>query len=111
MRKVNIIRDGRPSRVGTRRNAPTGTVTRFTFVRREGFLESVEEIPEPHEFVARLSLGHGSHTHDYDVEYVEQEHAHAVSEYASLDVTAPGYQDPHELAHANDLRRRFANGM
>ena len=22
---------------------------------------------------------------------------------------APGYQDPHELAHANDIRRRFAN--
>jgi len=22
---------------------------------------------------------------------------------------APGYQDPHELAHADDIRRRFAN--
>mgnify|MGYP006911554554 CR=1 FL=1 len=26
-----------------------------------------------------------------------------------LDVSAPGYQDPHELAHANDIRRHFAN--
>jgi nickel/cobalt exporter len=26
-----------------------------------------------------------------------------------LDVSATGYQDPHELAHANDIRRRFAN--
>jgi nickel/cobalt exporter len=26
-----------------------------------------------------------------------------------LDVSAPGYQDPHELAHASDIRRRFAN--
>ncbi|XLM23130.1 sulfite exporter TauE/SafE family protein, partial [Chromobacterium piscinae] len=25
------------------------------------------------------------------------------------DVSAPGYQDPHEMAHANDIRRRFAN--
>ena len=24
-------------------------------------------------------------------------------------MSAPGYQDPHELAHANDIRRRFAN--
>jgi len=24
-------------------------------------------------------------------------------------VSVPGYQDPHELAHANDIRRRFAN--
>ena len=23
-------------------------------------------------------------------------------------MSAPGYQDPHELAHANDIRRRFA---
>jgi len=26
-----------------------------------------------------------------------------------LDLSAPGYQDAHELAHANDIRRRFAN--
>ncbi len=87
-----------------------GSSQRFTFVRREDYLESVEEIPEPHEFVARLSLGHGNHTHDYDVEYVEHGHEHAVAGYSALDVTAPGYQDPHELAHANDLRRRFATG-
>ncbi len=24
-------------------------------------------------------------------------------------MSAPGYQDPHEMAHANDIRRRFAN--
>ena len=29
----------------------------FSFRRHGGYLESVEEIPEPHEFVARLSLG------------------------------------------------------
>ncbi|MCD5326269.1 nickel/cobalt efflux transporter [Chromobacterium piscinae] len=80
----------------------------FSFREAGGFLESAEEIPEPHEFVARLQLGHGHHSHDYDVEFVEHDHAHAVGEYAGLDVSAPGYQDPHELAHANDIRRRFA---
>ncbi|WP_028450115.1 nickel/cobalt efflux protein RcnA [Chitinibacter tainanensis] len=87
-----------------------GSIQSFTFVQRDGFLESEQEIPEPHEFVARLSLGHGHHSHDYDVEYVEHDHHHhAITDYAELDISAPGYQDPHELAHANDIRRRFAN--
>jgi len=82
----------------------------FTFVQRDGFVESEQEIPEPHEFVARLRLGHEHHSHDYDVEYVEHDHHHhAIKDYEGLDVSAPGYQDPHELAHANDIRRRFAN--
>jgi len=81
----------------------------FTFVQRDGFVESEQEIPEPHEFVARLRLGHSAHSHDYDLEFVEHGHPHhAVADYEGLDVSAPGYQDPHELAHANDIRRRFA---
>lgn len=82
----------------------------FTFVQRDAFVESEQEIPEPHEFVARLRLGHDHHSHDYDVEFVEHDHhRHAIKDYEGLDVSAPGYQDPHELAHANDIRRRFAN--
>nr|WP_315189837.1 nickel/cobalt efflux protein RcnA [uncultured Albidiferax sp.] len=86
-----------------------GTRHAFTFVQRDGFVESVEEIPEPHEFMARLRLGHEQHSHDYDVEYVEHHHHHAIKALEGLDVAAPGYQDPHELAHANDIRRRFTN--
>ena len=82
----------------------------FRFLARAGFLESEQEIPEPHEFVARLRLGDAHHHHDYDVEFVEHDgHHHAVAGYDGLDVSAPGYQDPHELAHANDIRRRFAD--
>ncbi|MGL4602959.1 MAG: nickel/cobalt efflux transporter, partial [Iodobacter sp.] len=73
----------------------------FDFVQRDGFVESTAEIPEPHEFIARLCLGHGHHSHDYDVVFAEQG--------AVPDMPAEGYQDPHELAHANDIRRRFAN--
>ena len=89
---------------------PDGSRQRFSFVQRDGFVESEQEIPEPHEFVARLTLGHKDHSHDYDAEFVEHAHDHhAIKDYEGLDVSAPGYQDPHELAHANDIRHRFAN--
>ena len=89
---------------------PDGTRQTFRFVQRDGFVESEQDIPEPHEFVARLRLGHANHSHDYDVEFVEHNHGHhAIQDYEGLDVSAPGYQDPHELAHANDIRHRFAN--
>jgi nickel/cobalt exporter len=90
---------------------PDGGRQLFTFVQRDSFVESEQEIPEPHEFVARLRLGHERHSHDYDVEFVEDDHDHhhAIKDYEGLVVAAPGYQDPHELAHANDIRRRFAN--
>ncbi len=85
-----------------------GTREIFTFRRHGGYLESVQQVPEPHEFVARLHLGPAQHSHDYDLEFVAR-HRHAIRAYEALDLTAPGYQDPHELAHANDIRRRFAD--
>lgn len=90
---------------------PDGSRQAFAFVQRTGFVESEQEIPEPHEFVVRLSLGHEHHSHDYDVEFVEHAgHHHAIKDYEGLDVSAASdYQDPHELAHANDIRHRFAN--
>lgn len=86
-----------------------GTMQSFSFEQRDGFVESKQEIPEPHEFVARLRLGHEHHSHDYDVEFVEHGHHHANPDHNGLDISASGYQDPHELAHANDIRRRFSN--
>jgi nickel/cobalt exporter len=91
---------------------PDGTRQCFSLRPAGSFLESVDEIPEPHEFVARLSLAHGGHAHNYDVAFVEHghghEHDHIHEELRGLEVTA-GYQDAHELAHANDIRRRFAD--
>lgn len=89
---------------------PDGSVAQFEFVEREGFLESSSAIPEPHDFIARLTLRHGDHAHDYDVAFVEHDHGHdhMHEELRGLDVAA-GYQDAHELAHANDIRRRFAD--
>lgn len=76
----------------------------FTFAEKDGYLESLQEIPEPHAFNARVSLGHGDHTHDYDLAFSEDDHSHA-----GLGVDDDEYMDAHERAHANDIARRFQN--
>jgi len=68
---------------------------------------------------------HHDHDHDHDHGHAhhhghtnirahahghERGHAHpAIGGYQVFELVAPGYQDPHELAHANDIRRRFAH--
>jgi len=101
---------------------PGGARQTFRFADRGEYIESVDEIPEPHEFLARVSLGHGGHTHDYDLEFVEHDHGHAHAHDHTHDHGhAPGHDDrrgldlhdepldAHALAHANDIRRRFSN--
>lgn len=89
---------------------PDGARQAFAFADRGRYLESVDEIPEPHEFMARISLGHGNHTHVYDLSFVEGHgHDHMHEEVRGLQVATDGYQDAHELAHANDIRRQFAD--
>jgi nickel/cobalt exporter len=83
-----------------------GTTKVFGFAQREGFLESIDAIPEPHEFEARLSLGHAGHLHSYDLVYQERGRSHT---HEGLELGDPEYQDAHERAHANDIRRRFAD--
>jgi nickel/cobalt exporter len=91
---------------------PDGARQTFAFADRGDYLESLDKIPEPHAFMARVSLGHGGHSHDYDLSFVE-DHAHGHDpiheKLRGLDVASGGYQDAHELAHANDIRRRFAH--
>ncbi len=80
---------------------PDGSRQKFAMVNKGAYLESVDEIPEPHEFTARLTIAHDNHSHDYDVIYSEHHH------HEGLDLGLAGYQDAHELAHANDIKRRF----
>lgn len=91
---------------------PDGSRQAFTFADRGDHIESVDEIPEPHAFMARVSLSHGSHSHDYDLSFVEGHdhgHDHMHEELSGLEISSGGYQDAHELAHANDIRRKFAD--
>lgn len=116
---LNIFEDGAPPRFrihvqsGHRWAAKDATLVTertdgsrqaFTFVDKSEYLESLQEIAEPHEFKARISLGHGSHTHDYDVQFSDVGHTHG------LEVGKDGdYMDAHERAHASDIARRFSN--
>ena len=54
---------------------------------------------------------HGAtHDHDHDHKHGHAHaHVHASKGYERFELAAPGVQDPHELAHANDIRRRFGN--
>lgn len=91
---------------------PDGTTQTFTFGDRAGYLESDDEILEPHQFMARVILGHGGLSHVYNLAYVEDhgsEHDHIHEELRGLSVATSGYQDAHQLAHADDIRRRFAD--
>lgn len=97
---------GEVSLLTTRRD---GSAQPFRFVARGDYLESVDEIPEPHEFTARLSLGHAGHSHDYDLEFREHDHGHEHTELEGLELSLESYQDAHERAHANDIRQRFNN--
>lgn len=84
----------------------------FGFAERDGFLESTTEIPEPHEFTAKLVLSHGNHSHDYELRFAEHSHAdhnYGHDELRGLDVGSDDYQDAHERAHARDIQRQFAN--
>ena len=69
----------------------------FAFAARDGYLESIEEIPEPHAFKARVTLA-GDAT---ELLFEEHEHDHDHMDLGDED-------DAHARAHAADIRKRFA---
>ena len=60
---------------------PDGARQTFAFADRDGYLESIEDIPEPHAFKAVVRLADGEH----DVEFEEHEHDHDVHVAVSQD--------------------------
>jgi cation diffusion facilitator family transporter len=51
---------------------PDGSSQEFMLAARDDFLESITEIPEPHEFTAHIRIG----THSFRTEFEEHVHAH-----------------------------------
>ncbi|MCW3482016.1 nickel/cobalt efflux transporter [Neisseriaceae bacterium JH1-16] len=100
-----------------------GSQQAFALETRGEYLESRDEIPEPHEFEVLLSIGHGDHAHRFEVTFSEDDHDHMGQAHGhhhhdhehdhdhghSHAFEAGGeYQDAHERAHAEDIKRRFA---
>lgn len=67
----------------------------FGFVAKAGYLESIDEIPEPHAFEALISLRGETCT----VLFEEHDHSH---------MNLGDEDDAHARAHAADIRKRFA---
>lgn len=90
---------------------PDGQRQRFTFGVGDGCLQSLEGISGPADFMVRVSHAHGNHAHQYDVSFLAEDHGHdhLHEEIHGLEVAGSEYQDAHQLAHANDIRRRFAD--
>jgi cation diffusion facilitator family transporter len=55
---------------------PDGRRQLFTFEARDGYLESRDEIPEPHAFVARIRLMQEAQEFERELEFEEHDHAH-----------------------------------
>lgn len=85
-----------------------GSSQHFLFEPGNGFWEATAELPEPHEFMATVTMSHGDHTHTYKLRFTEDHHHHgAVAEVIQPENDV--YQDAHERAHAEDIAKRFAN--
>ncbi|MGY4432869.1 nickel/cobalt exporter [Bradyrhizobium sp. F1.13.1] len=74
---------------------PDGSEQTFAFADHDAYLESLEEIPEPHAFKAHVALAGDT------AEVLFEEHDHDHMDLGEED-------DAHARAHAADIRKRFA---
>lgn len=86
-----------------------GSTQKFQFEPHAQYWESTAILPEPHEFMATVTLSHGDHAHTYRLRFGEASHGHHTSTTAAVETPDDGYQDAHERAHAEEIARRFAN--
>lgn len=93
---------------------PDGAKQTFELKATGMYMESVQEIPEPHEFEAVVSMGHGDHIHRFEVNFSEDDHNHGGHGHGHHHDVGDdllggdgSYQDAHERAHGEDIKRRF----
>ena len=112
--------DAVPLAKGTRLTIETarldGSTQLFKFEPANGFWEATAVLPEPHEFMATVTMGHEDHAHTYRLKFTEadhgHDHGHAHSHAPIAEEIKPEgdvYQDAHERAHAEDIVKRFGN--
>jgi nickel/cobalt exporter len=78
-----------------------GDRQKFTFLDRDGFIESAEVVPAPYDFKARLMLDHGDHEHEQVVAF-----GSAVDPFEAMEGE---HMDAHARGHMEDIKRRFVN--
>ncbi len=83
----------------------------FQFEARDTFWEATAILPEPHHFLAVVTMGHADHAHVYRLPFGDEAQVPKPVEAAEiLTAVAVGeYQDAHERYHAEDIARRFTN--
>lgn len=86
-----------------------GSTQKFQFEAKSDHWQSTATLPEPHEFAAVLTMGHGDHAHTYRLRFHEHDHGDHSHVIAEVEQPKDEYQDAHERAHAEDIARRFAN--
>ena len=93
---------------------PNGAKQTFELKATGMYMESIQDIPEPHEFEAVVSLGHGDHIHRFEVNFSEDDHNHGGHGHGHHHDVGDdllggngSYQDAHERAHGEDIKRRF----
>ena len=101
---------------------PDGAKQIFELKAADMYMESIQDVPEPHEFEAVVCMGHGDHIHRFEVKFSEDDHDHDHDHAQGghdhehhhhhdgrndLLVGSSTYQDAHERAHAQDIKRRF----
>lgn len=80
----------------------------FTFVDRGDYLESIEKIPEPHEFAALQRLDHDGDVHGFELLFAKHDHDDKHAD--ALKVALGRLYGAHERYHADDITRRFGGG-
>ncbi len=94
--RVNLPTVLEGAAVGVTTHRPEGVVQVFEFVAKPGFLESRDEIPEPHEFTAEIFIT-GEKAITLKTEFAEgHSHDHA-----------DGDDDAHSRIHAAQIKDRF----
>lgn len=95
-----------PARFSIETIRPDGQRQQFALRAREGFLESERVIPEPHAFTAVVSQElAGQEDLRYEVVFEEHDPTHE----HGFELAEGEHADAHERAHAEEIRRRFAN--
>lgn len=94
--RFRLGRNGDLSPVVLRTIRPGGDMQTFSFARHDSYWESIEEIPEPHEFRVEAVLRGPSGEQTLTAEFAE--HAHHAGED----------EDAHAREHAEQIKRRFA---